>query len=151
MGKPAAIVRLLRGAKSLTGGIQPPGNEEGSEPAAELAAIAKAEGATAAETSEPKAAAEKSLGGSAVDLEAGIAAIFAGAEGGAAPADNAGASASTGKPGNDTAGDFEAGIASIFAMIRSGTGPEVSREALPEETGATYVLLSKLDRLWQSA
>lgn len=44
--------------------------------------------------------------------------------------------------------DLEAGIASIFARIRSGGGG--GPEELPEDTGATYALLSQLNQLWQS-
>ena len=46
--------------------------------------------------------------------------------------------------------DLESGIAEIFATIRSGAGSELLPEDLPEDTGATYALLSKLDQLWQS-
>lgn len=47
---------------------------------------------------------------------------------------------------------LETGIASIFALIRSGKATDGTPEGpLPEETGATYALLSELDRLWNSA
>jgi len=47
--------------------------------------------------------------------------------------------------------DLEAGIAEIFAAIRSGAGSELSPGDLPEDTGATYALLSRLDELWQTS
>lgn len=45
--------------------------------------------------------------------------------------------------------DLEAGIASIFATIRSGSS-DLPQEQLPEDTGATYALLSRLNQLWQA-
>ena len=36
-------------------------------------------------------------------------------------------------------------------MIRSGKPGDAMPRDLPEETGATYQLLSELDRLWRSA
>jgi hypothetical protein len=55
--------------------------------------------------------------------------------------------ASTDAPGNS-----DAAIASIFALIRSGPGSEAIPESeLPEDTGATFDLLSELDRLWGPA
>ena len=47
--------------------------------------------------------------------------------------------------------DLEAGIAEIFAAIRSGAGSDLSPGDLPEDTGATYALLSRLDELWQTS
>ena len=49
-------------------------------------------------------------------------------------------------PARDAGGD--AAIASIFATIRDG-GSELTQDELPEDTGATYALLSRLDQLWQ--
>jgi hypothetical protein len=40
-------------------------------------------------------------------------------------------------------------LAAIFASIREGHSPR-SLDELPAETGATEVLLSELDRLWQN-
>jgi hypothetical protein len=40
-------------------------------------------------------------------------------------------------------------LAMIFASIREGQAPW-SLDQLPAETGATEVLLSELDRLWQN-
>ncbi|HEY0917823.1 hypothetical protein [Devosia sp.] len=49
--------------------------------------------------------------------------------------------------------DLEAGIASIFAAIRSGGDADGERAAgeVPEDSGATYDLLARLDQLWQGA
>jgi hypothetical protein len=47
---------------------------------------------------------------------------------------------------------LESEIASILAMIRSRKPDDILPEVdLPEETGATYQLLSELDRLWRGA
>jgi hypothetical protein len=51
----------------------------------------------------------------------------------------------------DEAVDLDAGIASIFASIRSGAAGGAAPRDLPEENGATYALLTELDRLWQNA
>jgi hypothetical protein len=40
-------------------------------------------------------------------------------------------------------------LAAIFASIRDGQAPW-SLEEVPADTGATEVLLSELDRLWQN-
>jgi hypothetical protein len=40
-------------------------------------------------------------------------------------------------------------LATIFASIRTGEAPW-SLDELPTDTGATTVLLSELDRLWQN-
>ena len=40
-------------------------------------------------------------------------------------------------------------LAAIFASIRTGEAPW-SIDELPTDTGATTVLLSELDRLWQN-
>lgn len=48
--------------------------------------------------------------------------------------------------------EIESEIASILATIRSRKAGDVLPESeLPEETGATYQLLSELDRIWRSA
>ena len=59
--------------------------------------------------------------------------------------DNAKADAS------DDAVDLDAGIGAILASIRSGAAGGATPRDLPEENGATYALLSELDRLWQNA
>lgn len=55
-------------------------------------------------------------------------------------------------PGEDPSVDLDTEIASILATIRSrklsNALPDID---LPEDTGATYQLLSELDRLWRSA
>jgi len=50
-------------------------------------------------------------------------------------------------PGDD---GLAAGIAAVFDSIRNGDGFEVSDgdDALPEDNGATFALLSELNRLW---
>jgi len=53
------------------------------------------------------------------------------------------------RPGDDGDVDLETEIASILATIRSRTPSDAQPDVdLPEETGATYQLLSELDRLW---
>ena len=43
----------------------------------------------------------------------------------------------------------ESTLAAIFASIRNGEAPR-RLDDLPADTGATAVLLSELDRLWQN-
>lgn len=52
---------------------------------------------------------------------------------------------------DDTSGAFESEIGAILAMIRSRKPGDIVSGDLPEETGATYQLLSELDRIWRSA
>ena len=53
-----------------------------------------------------------------------------------------GVAASVSTPAQDT-------LAAIFASIREGQAPW-SLDEVPADTGATEVLLSELDRLWQN-
>jgi hypothetical protein len=64
--------------------------------------------------------------------------------------DDVKAGAPEGEAGNKEV-DLEAGIASIFASIRSAPSDAEAPRDLPEESGATYALLTELDRLWQNA
>ncbi len=65
--------------------------------------------------------------------------------------DRSGPERADGTAGGPEDFDLEAGIAEIFAAIRSGAGSDLSPGDLPEDTGATYALLSRLDELWQTS
>jgi len=47
--------------------------------------------------------------------------------------------------------DMDAHIATILALIRSGKTDDLPDGPPPEETGATYELLTELDRIWNNA
>ena len=54
---------------------------------------------------------------------------------------------------DDTTSDgFEAGIAAVFEAIRNGDGDhdDSGEDAEVEDNGATFALLSELNRLWDS-
>ena len=57
--------------------------------------------------------------------------------------------ASIGAVSVSSAAPTEDTLAAIFASIRTGEAPW-SLDELPTDTGATSVLLSELDRLWQN-
>ena len=80
------------------------------------------------------------------DIEDEAADVVAGSGTGDAASEEAEARSSDEEPT-----ELETEIAAILAMIRSGKPGDAMPRDLPEETGATYQLLSELDRLWRSA
>lgn len=52
---------------------------------------------------------------------------------------------------DDNSDELESDIGAILAMIRSRKAGDIVPGDLREETGATYRLLSELDRIWRSA